>query len=469
MAIPDDAMLRTRDDILAEMISTLSGAISNVYLGEDGVISIVFSIEAGQLEALYYANQLLLEDSFITTASLAALLRYGDQYGISTSDGTFSEGTLLFQGAGGTYIPIGTEVGYDPGDGLDVIYFETSSDGTIPNPGDPSAPSAGILASAGNLTGLYEYVVTFVTSAGETLASPESNAVNPVAQQVRLTNIPVGGPGTISRRIYRDKNGAGTFRQIVEIANNTATTYDDNIADGVMNAGSLVPTEDTAHQITVDGQSQTQGVESNVAAGVITELTNAPATLTDVTNPTPFTGGSDAEDTESFRRKLLDYIQNPQTGSAADLKTWAEQIDGVGTATVFPNSPGPGQVTVRITGENGAIPSSDLIATVQDALDTRDLANITIIVTSFTAVPTNVTVDVTTTSTYTLSDVTPSIQTAITNYINGLDVEESLLLAGIIDAVFGLPGVADVVVTTPATNQTTASGSKRTPGTITVT
>lgn len=469
MAIPEDAMLRSREDILAEMLSTLAGAISNVYVGEDGVISIIFNIEAGQLESLYYANQLLLEDSFITTASLPALLRYGDQYGISTSDGTFSSGTLTFSGGGGTYIPIGTEVAYDPGDGLDVIYFETSSDGTIPNPGDPSAPTATVLATAGNLSGLYEYVVTFVTASGETLPSPESAAVSPAVQQARLTALPIGGSGTISRRIYRAKDGSGIYRRIAEIADNTTVQYDDNITDAAMNAGALAPTVDTAHQITVNGQSQDTGVDKNVAAGVITELTNAPATLTSVTNPTTFTGGSDPEDTETFRRKLLDYIQNPQTGSAADLKTWAEQIDGVGTATVFPNDPANGQVTVRITGVDGSVASSDVLAAVQDTLNARDLANITIIVTGFTANPTNVTVDVTTTSTYTLSDVTPSIQNAISEYINQLDVGETLLIAGIIDAVFGLPGVADVTVTTPSTNQTTTAGQKRTPGTISVT
>jgi uncharacterized phage protein gp47/JayE len=206
------------------------------------------------------------------------------------------------------------------------------------------------------LNGLYEYVVTFVTASGETVASAESNAVSPVSQQVNLTAIPVGGPGTTARRIYRSLNGSGVYRRITEIANNTATTFTDNVTDAVMNAGSLVPTVDTAHSITVPAQSQVTGVEGNVAAGSITELTNAPATLTSVVNTAAFTGGSDPEDTEDFRSRVLNAIQNAQTGSVADLKAWSENISGVGTATVFPNVPAPGQVTVRITAENGGIP-----------------------------------------------------------------------------------------------------------------
>jgi uncharacterized phage protein gp47/JayE len=71
-------------------------------------------------------------------------------------------------------------------------------------------------------------------------------------------------------------------------------------------------------------------------------------------------------------------------------------------------------------------------------------------------------------SSYTLGDVTAGVQAAIAAYINQLPVGATLYLSGIIDAVFGLPGIVDVVVTSPATNQTTAATHKKTPGTITV-
>jgi uncharacterized phage protein gp47/JayE len=58
---------------------------------------------------------------------------------------------------------------------------------------------------------------------------------------------------------------------------------------------------------------------------------------------------------------------------------------------------------------------------------------------------------------------------AISDYINGLDVGATLYVAGIIDSVFGLPGIADVTISNPVVNQATAATSKRTPGVITVT
>jgi uncharacterized phage protein gp47/JayE len=97
------------------------------------------------------------------------------------------------------------------------------------------------------------------------------------------------------------------------------------------------------------------------------------------------------------------------------------------------------------------------------------MANITIHVASFTEVATNVSVDVTLEEGFTLGEVTASVQLAIAEYINELDVGETLMLAGITAAVFNLPGISDVVVTSPIANQITAATSKRTAGTITVT
>lgn len=469
MPITDTTLYRNRDEIVASMLSALLAAIPDAYTGEDGVLAIIFQVEGGQLENLYLAHQLLLEDMFIQTASYDALLLHGAQFGLQPDIGLQSTGTLTFEGAGGTYIPVATEVGYDPGGGLDVIYFLTTTDGTIPNPGDPAAPTAAVNATAGNLSGTYEYAVTFVTAGGETLPSPVSNAVNPINQQVNLTGIPLGGPGTTARNIYRDRNGLGNWRLVATISNNTATTFTDNVTNATHDANPVMPTDDTAHRVTVNGQAEDTGTNGNVAAGAITELSGAPSDVIGVTNPTAFVGGTEPEDTEDFRQRLLAFAQNPYTGSPADLVTWATAVPGVDSATVFPNTPTAGTVTVRIAGPDGIVPDAATVTAAQDALDAQDLANVTIVVTTFTAVATNVTVQVVLDSAYTLSDVLQSVTDAIANYINSLDVGGTLYVSGIVDAVFSLPGIVDVIVTTPATNQTTAATSKRTPGTITVT
>src|ERR1051326_6882497 len=101
-------MYRAREDILTEMLTALVAAISDAYTGEDGVMRILFEIEAGQLESVYLAIQLLLEDMWVQSASVQALKQFGIMYDDAINPGTPSTGALTFTGDGGTYIPIGT-------------------------------------------------------------------------------------------------------------------------------------------------------------------------------------------------------------------------------------------------------------------------------------------------------------------------------------------------------------------------
>lgn len=469
--VDDTTFYKTRDQILSEMIAALQAGIPDVYVGDDGVLYIIFSVEAGQIENTLLANQLLANDMWVQSAGLQALKMHGQMYGIYMSEGVRSTGAVVFTGVDGTYIPIGTQIAHDPGNGLEIVYFDTTSDGTIPDTGIPAAPVAAINVTAGNLNGTYEYVVTFVTAAGETEPGPVSNAVSPANQQVNLT-IPVGNSGVTARRIYRDKNGTGTFRRVAEIAGNVTTAYTDNITDAVVAGNSQAPTADTAHSVTVDAQAESPGTEGNVAANGISVLSNAPGGLTLVTNPSAMVGGQNADEIEDFRQKILNRLRNAQTGSALDLKAWAEAVNGIESATVFQNNnlgvAANGHVTVRISATGGGLPTSEQITTVQQALDDQDIANITIHVAGFTAVVQDVTVDVSTSVDYTLADVTPSVQEAVSNYINQLEVGETFYLSGVIAAVKILPGVVDVVVTSPASNQTTSSDHKFVAGTVTV-
>lgn len=90
--------------------------------------------------------------------------------------------------------------------------------------------------SAGGLTGAYYYTATFVTATGETAPWPgTATVVNPSAQQVNLTAIPLGPAGTTARKIYRTPatpTDPKDYRLLVQISDNTTTTYTDNIADG---------------------------------------------------------------------------------------------------------------------------------------------------------------------------------------------------------------------------------------------
>ncbi|CAN5345284.1 hypothetical protein BH09PAT4_BH09PAT4_08850 [soil metagenome] len=105
----------------------------------------------------------------------------------------------------------------------------------LPVPAAPLVALAGL--GAGNLSnGNYLYRVTFVTAAGETSLSAASATVtvvdNSTDGQVSITGIPTGLPGLVtSRKIYRTTVGGATYRLLTTLANNTTTTFTDNVPD----------------------------------------------------------------------------------------------------------------------------------------------------------------------------------------------------------------------------------------------
>lgn len=461
-------LYRSREQILAAFLSAWQAAVPDVWIGEDGTLMIMLQIEAAQIEGLYFANQLVLQDMFIQTASSAGLQRHGAEIGLEQLAGTPATGQLLFTGEGGVYIPTGTEAGYDPGGGADILYYQTTIDGTVPNPGIPSAPVAAD-GGAGNLSGTFEWAVSFITASGETLIGNISNALTLSSREASLTAIPLGGPGTTSRRIYRSVNG-GPYLLVTTLNNNTITTFLDNI----ISPGPGTPQSvSTANSISLAAASEDNGSEYNVAPGSITSLTDAPPGLTDVRNPSAFSGASDPEDIEHYRLRLLEWYRSPQTGAPTDLENWAETVDGVDSATAFTNqnavgNVAPGTITIRISGVGGSIPDPTVVSAVQNLLESYGLANITIVVDTFTATPIDVTVTLTPAPGFTSEQLAPSVEEAISNYIDSVPTGGTLYIAGIITAVMGVTGVDDVSVSYPTDNQTIPAQNKFTSGTITV-
>ena len=116
-------------------------------------------------------------------------------------------------------------------------------------------PAPGVVAAAlaspavaGNVNaGAHRYKATFVTADGETQGGTASASVTvsdaAVNGKVELTAIQLGGALVTSRKLYRTAANGTTYLLLATIANNTATTYTDNIADASLGAES--PTANT--------------------------------------------------------------------------------------------------------------------------------------------------------------------------------------------------------------------------------
>lgn len=97
------------------------------------------------------------------------------------------------------------------------------------------APIATNNLVAGVLTGEYFYAITYFIDGVESVTSCISNTVSTSSNAIDLT-LPIGPTGTTERDVYRTEANGTQLKFLVKINDNTTTTYQDNTADGGLNA-----------------------------------------------------------------------------------------------------------------------------------------------------------------------------------------------------------------------------------------
>lgn len=89
------------------------------------------------------------------------------------------------------------------------------------------------------------------------------------------------------------------------------------------------------------------------------------ATITDLV-----VKGVDEEDDELFRARILEMLSAPaENANAQQYKTWCEEVNGVGTAIIYPLFAGPNTVKAVLTNSQNNPCSPELVAQVQNYID----------------------------------------------------------------------------------------------------
>ena len=113
------------------------------------------------------------------------------------------------------------------------------------------------------------------------------------------------------------------------------------------------------------------GSAGNVAAGTILQMAVAPVGVSRCTNPAAFTGGTDREDDETLRARVLEtYRRLPNGANAAFYQQGALSFDEVAAAAVIPRPRGVGSVDVVVSTAAGA-PSAELLEELEDYFEAR--------------------------------------------------------------------------------------------------
>lgn len=111
------------------------------------------------------------------------------------------------------------------------------------------------------------------------------------------------------------------------------------------------------------------GKNSNVSQGTITLLSRPIKGVTAITNTMPLTGGTEREDDETLRERVLEAYESESAsfvGNDADYIRWAKEVTGIGAAVVVPEWDGPGTVKLVILDANGQPANEHLINAVYE-------------------------------------------------------------------------------------------------------
>lgn len=114
------------------------------------------------------------------------------------------------------------------------------------------------------------------------------------------------------------------------------------------------------------------GKQGNVPANSIILLGQYISGVTKVYNPSPTSGGTDVEDDESFRARILQAIRDVRTGgNVGDYKAWTLEVAGVGKVQVIPCKYGAGTVGIVFLDSNLEIPTDSIVEEVQNHIAPR--------------------------------------------------------------------------------------------------
>lgn len=192
------------------------------------------------------------------------------------------------------------------------------------------------------------------------------------------------------------------------------------------------------------------GSGGNAVAGAVRFLTACPVAVTACVNPAAFSGGSDAEDDETLRRRVLEsYRRLPNGANAAWYEQTAMSHDGVAAARAVGRARGIGTVDVYIAGENG-LPGTALLEEVQSDLQERREIAVDVQAKAPETAAVNVSAAIAVEEGADFAEVKTRAEAAIAGLFTGKMLGRPVLLAELGSRLYALEGVENYRFSAPA-------------------
>lgn len=219
----------------------------------------------------------------------------------------------------------------------------------------------------------------------------------------------------------------------------------------------------------VPAQAVEPGTAGNAAAGTILTMAVAPAGVAACSNPAAFSGGTDPEDDNSLRRRVLETFRRLANGAnAAYYEQTAMAFDQVAAVTVLPRKRGVGTVDVVIATPEGT-PDAALVEQVQQKLEKAREIAVDVEVSGPETETVNVTAQVKAEEGHASAQVIADVKQAIQGWFTGERLSRPVLRAELGSVIYGVEGVENYAITAPAADIAAEAGTLPVLGTLTVT
>ena len=191
----------------------------------------------------------------------------------------------------------------------------------------------------------------------------------------------------------------------------------------------------------VSSEAENSGIRYNIGSGKVNTIVTYFSVGIRINNSTGFTGGTDDENDEQLRARLVESYRNTSDGAnAAYYERLAMSIDGVQSAKACPDPGEAGSGIITIAGR-GEVPTVETYGQVSALLNSRKPLGVNFVINRCTTVTANISVSIQVKEGCQFNDVRTAAENSITNYFLDLGIGENVLLAGIGKALLETDGV----------------------------
>lgn len=273
------------------------------------------------------------------------------------------------------------------------------------------------------------------------------------------------------------RRGAEKARGVLRFQVETAVGADLAIPAGtVCMTAAQVRFETTKEAILVAGETAVEvpaqalesGTSGNVAANTVLAMAVVPVGISRCGNPAAFFGGTDEENDQELRQRVLETFRRmPNGANAAFYEQEVMSFPQVAATVVLPRNRGAGTVDIVVSTAEG-LPDAALLETLRAHLEKKREIAVDVVVKAPTVQMVDVNVAVTPAEGYTQQAAQAATKAAVEGWFDGTRLGKNVLRAELSGLIFAAAAVGNCMVTAPAADVVLQASEMPKLGTVTV-